>query len=125
MAESNNAPGRLIYACSGVANTGYLADQVARRFHKEGVGAMTCLAAIGAGHARFLNDARAAGENLVIDGCPISCGKKIFSDLGIAHVHHMTTDFGVEKSKTPITEEIIGRVKSEIQALLRQPAESK
>jgi len=64
---SNEVPGRLLYACSGVANTGYLADQIARRYHKQGVGTMTCLAAMGADHERFLGDARAARENLVIE----------------------------------------------------------
>lgn len=116
--SNNNAPARLIYACSGVANTGYLADQIARRFHREGVGTMTCLAAMGARHKRFLNDARSAGQNVLIDGCPISCGKAIFTELDIPYIHFMTTDFDVEKGKTPITEQVIERVKSTIRDLL-------
>ena len=35
----------LLYACSGSANTGHLADQVARKLAREGAGKMTCLAA--------------------------------------------------------------------------------
>jgi uncharacterized metal-binding protein len=50
----------LIYACSGSANTGLLADQVARRLALEGNGKMTCLAAVGAGLSGFLESARTA-----------------------------------------------------------------
>ena len=38
----------LIYACSGAANTGELADLVARGLSKDKTGSMTCLAAMGA-----------------------------------------------------------------------------
>jgi len=61
---------KLLYACSGAANTGYLADNVSRRLAKIGIGRMTCMAAVGAGLSGFVESARAAGENLVIDGCP-------------------------------------------------------
>jgi uncharacterized metal-binding protein len=97
----------LVYACSGAANTGYLADQVARLLAKQGTGEMTCLVSMGANQPKFLQAARDAQRNIVIDGCPIACGKKIFESLGIPCEHHATTDFGVEKRKTPITDELI------------------
>ena len=50
----------LIYACSGSANTGLLADQVARKLAREGSGKMTCLAGVGAGLSGFLESARTA-----------------------------------------------------------------
>jgi uncharacterized metal-binding protein len=100
---------KLLYACSGAANTGYLADSVSRRLAKLGVGKMTCLAAVGAGLSGFLESARSAGENLVIDGCPVACGKKIFGNLGISFRHFLMTDYGVEKGKTEITTELIGK----------------
>ena len=100
----------LIYACSGAANTGLLADQVARRLARDGIGKMTCLAAMGAGLSGFLESARTVDENLVLDGCPVACGKAIFEKAGIPFRHHMMTEFGVEKGKTPITEEVIERV---------------
>lgn len=37
---------RLLYACSGMASTGMIADQVWRKLPRDGVGAGTCLAAI-------------------------------------------------------------------------------
>jgi len=105
---------RLLYSCSGAANTGNLADEIARRLAREGVGKMTCLVSVGAGLPRFLEEAKTADELIVIDGCPISCGQIIFAKLGIPIRHFATTEEGVEKNKTPITEELIETVKESI-----------
>jgi uncharacterized metal-binding protein len=101
---------RLITACSGAANTGYLADAVARKLGKLGTGKMTCLAALGANLSGFVESARGAGENLVLDGCPTGCGKQIMSNLGIPFRQVVMTSFGVEKGKTQITDDVVGRV---------------
>jgi uncharacterized metal-binding protein len=106
----------LIYACSGSANTGHLADQVARKLAREGAGKMTCLAAVGAGLSGFLESARAASANLVIDGCPTACGKKTFENQGLPFRHFVMTGYGVEKGKTPITEELVGSVSGAVKA---------
>ena len=106
----------LIYACSGSANTGHLADQVARKLAREGAGKMTCLAAVGAGLSGFLESARAASANLVIDGCPTACGKKTFENQGLPFRHFVMTEYGAEKGKTPITEELIGSVSGAVKA---------
>ena len=108
----------LIYACSGSANTGLLADQVARKLAREGSGKMTCLAAVGAGLSGFLESARAASANLVIDGCPTACGKKNFENRGLPFRHFVMTEHGVLKGKTPITEELIGSVAEALKARL-------
>lgn len=105
----------LLYVCSGAANTGYLADQVARNLMKAGTGKMTCLAALGAKLSGFIESAKGAGSNIVIDGCPVACGKKIFEELGLPCRHFVTTDFGVEKGKTDITPQVIKKVTGEIQ----------
>ena len=109
----------LLYACSGAANTGYLSDQVARLLARQGAGDMTCLVSMGANQPKFLQAARDADRNIVIDGCPIACGKKIFETLGIPFRHFATTDFGVEKKKTPITTEVIDKVASAIRSILK------
>lgn len=110
----SDKPTRLIYACSGVANTGYLADRVARKLMRDGTGKMTCLAAIGAESSGFIESAKAADCNIVIDGCPISCGKQIFERLDIPFTHYKTTDYGIEKGETEITEEIIDQTARKI-----------
>lgn len=109
----------LVYACSGVANTGFLADQVARKLHAEGFGKMTCLAAMGAETAKFVTEAKAADRRIVIDGCPISCGEAIFTRLGIPFEHFRTTDFGIEKGKSAITADVITDVTARIKDSVR------
>ncbi len=104
----------LLYACSGAANTGYLADQVARALAKDGAGKMTCLAALGANLSGFIESARGADHNIVIDGCPVGCGKRIFESLAIPFEHFATTQYNVEKGKTVITGEIIMDVTSRV-----------
>jgi len=79
---------------------------------------MSCLVSMGANQPKFLQDARDSWKNVVIDGCPIACGKKIFETLGIPFEHFITTDYGVEKKKTPITEELIASVTAAIEERL-------
>ena len=105
----------LLYACSGAANTGYLSDQIARELSKDNVGAMTCLAAMGANLSGFVESAKGADKNIIIDGCPVACGKKIFDNLGMSNYQHLVlTDYGVEKGKTVITGEVIESMKGKI-----------
>lgn len=110
----------LLFACSGMANTGLLSDRVMRALAKEKVGNGTCLAAIGAGLSGYLESARSATRNIVLDGCPVACGAKIFQRQGINFEHHIMTEYGPEKGKTPITEELVEeittRVKSKLQS---------
>jgi len=75
---------------------------------------MTCLAAVSADLSGFIESAKSADKNVVIDGCPVACGKKIFESKGLPFMHFVTTDFGVEKKKTVITQEVIDRVAGEI-----------
>lgn len=105
---------RLVYACSGAANTGYLADQVARRLSLQDQAKMTCLAGIGAGLDSFIRGAAGAELNLAIDGCATACGRKAFERLHLDCRGVVLTDFKVEKGKTVIDEGIIARVAEEI-----------
>jgi uncharacterized metal-binding protein len=105
----SDVPVKLLYACWSAANTGYLADNAARRLSKLGIGKMTCLAAMGGGLSGFVESAKAAGGNLVFDGCSVACGKKIFENLGIPYNHYEMTDYGVEKGKTEINSELIAK----------------
>ncbi|OHD53584.1 MAG: hypothetical protein A2Y33_06585 [Spirochaetes bacterium GWF1_51_8] len=121
MAECNCGCGQktnLIYACSGAANTGFLADQVARGLMKDGTGSMTCLAAVGAELSGFVASARGADSNIVIDGCAVGCGAGIFERLGLPYTQFVVTDYGVKKGKTEITGEVIEEVKNAIKGAL-------
>lgn len=104
----------LLYACSGAANTGLLADQVMRSLNRDKVGSSTCLAAMGADLSGFLESARSATRNIVLDGCKVSCGAKIFEKNAIPFNHFIMTDYDVEKGKTAITGELIEAVAGRI-----------
>ena len=108
----------LLYSRSGAVNTGWLADRVTRELAREGFGSMTCLAAVGAQLSGFIESATSALFNVIIDGCPVACGKKIFETNGLPYLEVKTTEFDVIKGKTPITEELVQKVTQEIKRKL-------
>jgi len=109
----------LVYACSGAANVGLLSDQVMRALNARGAADSTCLAALGAGLSGFQASAANATKNIVLDGCKVSCGRKVFEKQGLACTQLVMTDYGVEKGKTAITPELVEDVTSRIAASLQ------
>jgi uncharacterized metal-binding protein len=89
----------LLYACSGGANVAEISDRAARELMFAGAGSMFCLAGMGANIDGMVQTARDADVNLVIDGCPMDCAKKIFDRHGIKCVQVKVTDLGIEKKK--------------------------
>lgn len=90
----------LLCACSGGANVAEVADRAARELMFAGCGTMFCLAGLGAGIADMVQKAKDADLNLVIDGCPMDCAKKIFERCGITNYKQLkVTDLGIEKVK--------------------------
>jgi uncharacterized metal-binding protein len=90
----------LLYACSGGANVAEIADRATRELMFSGCGSMFCLAGLGAGIPGMIQTAKDADVNLVIDGCPMDCAKKIFNMIGIANYQYIrVTDLGIEKKK--------------------------
>ncbi|OHD11557.1 MAG: hypothetical protein A2Y41_00710 [Spirochaetes bacterium GWB1_36_13] len=112
---SSEKKATLIYACSGAANTGAAADQTARLLARQRFGAMTCLAALGADLSGFIESAKSTDENLILDGCPVACGKKIFDKLGIKNYKQvLMTELGMQKGATPVNEELIQELAKKI-----------
>lgn len=88
----------LLYACSGGANVAEASDAACRQLMGEGVGSMFCLAGIGAGIQQLVEQARNADLNLVVDGCPMDCARKVFEQAGLSNVRFLrVTDFGLVK----------------------------
>lgn len=106
---------RLVYACSGAADVGQIADLVARQLSREKWGGMSCLSGIGADLSGFIESAREA-DNIVIDGCPVSCGKKMFEKNTLPHTEFVLTQHGLVKGSTPATPEIVQKMVETIQA---------
>ncbi len=114
MAEQNSqvctGGPKLIFACSGAADVGAVADQAARKLTRDGAGKMFCLAGIGGRIDGIMKTTQAASSILAIDGCPLNCVKASLEKAGFAHFKHLQlADLGLEKGKSPATEENISK----------------
>lgn len=71
----------VVVACSGASNLGQISNAIAVKFQQKGIGQMTCLAALGAHVDSYIKSASKA-DLIVIDGCPVACGKKAVEHVG-------------------------------------------
>ncbi len=110
----------LLFACSGAANVAEIADHAARQLTAEKAGSMFCLAGLGAGIPNMVQTARDADLNLVLDGCPMDCARKIFEKLGLANVKVVrVTDHGIEKAKgVKVTDQQVQSIVAQARAAL-------
>ena len=110
----------LLYACSGGANVAEISDKAARQLMFDGQGTMFCLAGLGAGIGGMIQTAKDADVNLVIDGCPMDCAKKVFEKAGITdYAYVKVTDLGIEKVKgVRCTDEQVAKVVAKAKEVL-------
>jgi len=120
--NGENPKNFLIYACSGAANVAEVADRAARELAAEGLGSMFCLAAIAAGIEGMIQTARDADLNVIIDGCPMECAKKVFDRNGLSnYVQIKVTDLGIEKAKgVRATDEQVAKVAVKVKKALAE-----
>jgi uncharacterized metal-binding protein len=101
---------KLIFACSGAADVGAIADQTARKLTQDGAGRMFCLAGIGGRVSGIMATTAGASKILAIDGCPLNCVKNSLEQAGFTKCEHLQlADLGMEKGKTPPTPEIVAK----------------
>lgn len=101
---------RLIFACSGAADVGAVADQAARQLTRDGVGKMFCLAGIGGRVSGIMKTTESAASILAIDGCDLDCAKGCLEQAGFTGFSHFRiTDLGLEKGKTAVIPDTIGK----------------
>lgn len=109
----------LIFACSGAADVGKIADEAARRLSADGVGRMFCLAGIGGRVPGMLASTESAAAILVIDGCPIECGKRSLQNAGFTRFQHLElSKLGLQRGHAPVTESNIAAVVGAARACL-------
>lgn len=110
----------LFYACSGGANVAEIADKAAREMMFSGCGTMFCLAGLGAGIQGMIQTAKDADVNLVIDGCPMDCARKVFEKAGVTNFAYVkVTDLGIEKVKgVRCTQEQVDKVVAKCREVL-------
>ena len=109
----------LIFACSGAADVGEIADQAARKLTKDGLGKIFCLAGIGGRINPIMEKTRSASKILAIDGCNLDCVKNCLEQAGFMNFEHIrVTDLGMEKGKAEVTDENIAKLIEKSSALL-------
>ncbi len=102
---------RLIFACSGAADVGAIADRAARRLAGEGAGKMFCLAGVGGRVSSMMRTTKSAERILAIDGCPLNCVKNCLELAGFNDFEHLQiADLGLEKTKSPVSDASIDKV---------------
>ncbi len=102
---------KLIFACSGAADVGAIADQAARKLTKDGVGKMFCLAGVGGRVPGIMATTGTAAKILAMDGCPLNCVKKSLEEAGFETFEHLQlADLGMEKGKSSPTPELVEKV---------------
>jgi uncharacterized metal-binding protein len=72
---------------------------------------MFCMAGLGGRISGILKTTEAAEGVLAIDGCPLNCVKSSLEQAGFTAFKHLQlADLGLEKGKSPATEESVNRV---------------
>jgi uncharacterized metal-binding protein len=109
----------MIISCSGASNTGCYADRVARVLAESKQANMICLPKVAINDEKLIESVKNTDKKVVvIDGCPINCAEKILHEKGINNMIHLnTTDFGITKGKTPVTDEKLTEIINYIKSL--------
>jgi uncharacterized metal-binding protein len=122
MAENENVCSggpMLIFACSGAADVGQISDMAARKMTKDGTGKMFCTAGLGGRVEPIMKKTASASKILALDGCPLNCVKSSLEQAGFGEfIHLQVTDLGLEKGKSPATDENIDKVAAKGKKLL-------
>jgi len=102
---------KLVFACSGAADVGAIADQAARKLTREGAGKMFCLVGVGGRVSGIMKSTEAASVILAIDGCPLNCARNCLEQAGFTRFEHLQlADLGLQKGKSPMNEESVATV---------------
>jgi uncharacterized metal-binding protein len=104
----------IVMACSGASDVGQVSDLVAWKLCDDNQRAMKCLAMVAAEDKKFIESCKSANV-LVIDGCPVDCGKKIMERAGLTNYNYVRlSDWGYKKGQSPATPELVGEVSEKV-----------
>lgn len=110
----------LLFACSGAADVGEIADQAVRLASKNGVGKMFCLAGVGGRVSGIVKSTEAAAKIVAVDGCPLNCARKTLEEAGFGNFAHIQLgDMGFVKGQSPATSQALGVVADKIKNVLQ------
>jgi uncharacterized metal-binding protein len=110
----------LVFACSGASDVGHLSDLAARELGSVGIAKMGCLAALNTGVSGERDRAKSADRIVAIDGCGGQCASKTLEAAGIEQFEHVRLiELGLEKDKSPVTEQRVAMVVHHVTQRLR------
>ena len=110
----------MIFACSGAADVGRIADMAARTMTKDGIGSMFCLAGVGGRVGDIMERTASASAILAIDGCSLECANLCLRQAGFEDFAHLRLDeLSMEKGKTPPSKDAIRKVAAAGTSLLQ------
>lgn len=113
-------PSTVLYACSGAADVGEIADRTARLLSREGLGKMSCSVGVGAGIQGLRNTALSAGRVVAIDGCAVRCVAKAMAEAGVTDLVHLELGAeGFAKGASPASPENVERACALVRARLQ------
>ncbi len=105
---------KIVLTCSGGSDLGELTDKVARKLRNQGIYNMKCLAMVAANNKELIETIKST-ETLVIDGCPVDCGRKIMEEAWITNYRYVRlTDLGLIKGQTSVNDETIDMIYTNI-----------
>lgn len=114
----NDKTAYTVMACSGAADLGHISDLVARKLHQKDIRTLKCLAFVGAGIQSMIDSVKDS-DILIIDGCPLDCGRLVMEKNNLTDFHHLRlTDLGYEKGKTPANEENVKAIYEKAEVIL-------
>jgi len=79
----------LVYACSGCASAGQMANFMALKLDRLGVAQMGCLSGVAAGLPHMVAEADSGRPVLVIDGCHHACARQCLENQGVSCQEHL------------------------------------
>jgi uncharacterized metal-binding protein len=94
----NISPRPLIYSCSGCSSAAQLANYIAVRMDREEVAEMSCIVGLGGDVKPLLRTAQSGRPIIMIDGCPLACGRHTLKRHGLQpDLHWDLSKMGVKK----------------------------
>jgi uncharacterized metal-binding protein len=90
----------LVYSCSGCSSAAQLANFLALRIDRLGVGQMSCIAGVGGDVPALVRQARSGRPLVAIDGCPLRCVHACLARHGLTPSLQLTlSEKGVAKHR--------------------------
>jgi uncharacterized metal-binding protein len=107
----------MVLACSGASDVGHLSDLVARKLRDDGTRKMNCLALVGADIETSIEKFKKANI-LMIDGCPIACGKKALDRHSFTEYNHVIlTEMGYQKGMSAVNEATVEEITKKVETI--------